>query len=88
MRMQHLDRRTHLCSITQVRLRSAKTSHLGSVYVTMVNGTDHSVTAWWVDFDGNEVRRASMRSNRGLSVARRGARTARYLRTILPVSTK
>ena len=39
-----------------MRLRSAKTSHLGSVYITMVNGTSGSVTAWWVDFDGNEVR--------------------------------
>ncbi len=46
---------TRFC-ISQVRLRSAKTSHLGSVYVTMVNGTGGSVTAWWVDFDGNEVR--------------------------------
>ena len=46
---------TSFCG-SQVRLRSAKTSHLGSVYVTMVNGTGGSVTAWWVDFDGNEVR--------------------------------
>jgi hypothetical protein len=40
-----------------VRLQSAKSGHLGSVHVTMRNDTAVSVTAWWLDFDGNEVRR-------------------------------
>ena len=42
---------------TQVRLQSAKSGHLGSINIVMLNGTQVSVTAWWIDFDGHEVRR-------------------------------